>query len=338
MHSFFDPAFTVLHDRVLDFLVGSWDWYRLLVPMALSHHWRQLAIKKVVQRFSQDPEVIMVQDKEKPHLYDVTTRMKAGAGYLRVRHCELPKPNSAGEFVEGPKTDPHEVFRPDEARVKRFLGAKADKDELPPSHIGHYQEYKLESFDPKTQIFFILHKLLADPATGREVDPGVDLNQFQIASSAWFRPALDGKNSAAGLQLAARPDLCPSKRAALTAKVSQEKGGRLVQSNVSCMNGWSVDLTTQRLDKPDKMAPDDKRNFFWERSDPRFPPCYFMLDAIRLPLLDLLVPPFTAKDDLANPEDEDFGLAAYLRNFYLNKESDDELLLAKVHEAEGCVR
>lgn len=98
------------------------------------------------------------------------------------------------------------------------------------------------------------------------------------------------------------------------------------------------DLTTQRLDKPDKMAPDDKRNFFWERSDPRFPPCYFMLDAIRLPLLDLLVPPFTAKDDLANPEDEDFGLAAYLRNFYLNKESDDELLLAKVHEAEGCVR
>ncbi|GAA6056332.1 hypothetical protein NBRC10513_005632 [Rhodotorula toruloides] len=317
----------------------------------------------------------MVQDKEKPHLYDVTTRMKAGAGYLRVRHCELPKPNSAGEFVEGPKTDPHEVFRPDEARVKRFLGAKADKDELPPSHIGHYQEYKLCAWlyavsrgvltcstwfpqgvvrpkDPDVHFpphrlqflhspqcsFFILHKLLADPATGREVDPGVDLNQFQIASSAWFRPALDGKNSAAGLQLAARPDLCPSKRAALTAKVSQEKGGRLVQSNVSCMNGWSVDLTTQRLDKPDKMAPDDKRNFFWERSDPRFPPCYFMLDAIRLPLLDLLVPPFTAKDDLANPEDEDFGLAAYLRNFYLNKESDDELLLAKVHEAEGCVR
>lgn len=99
-----------------------------------------------------------------------------------------------------------------------------------------------------------------------------------------------------------------------------------------------TDLTTQRLDKPDRKAPDDNRNFFWERSDPRFPPCYFMLDAIRLPLIDLLVPPSTAKDDLAKLEGEEFGLAAYLRDFYINKDPDGELLLAKVHDAEGCLR
>lgn len=86
MHAFFDLAFTVLHDRVLDFLAErSWDLHRLLMPMALSRHWRQLATKKVVQRFSQEPEVKMVQDKDAPHLYDVTTRMKPDAGYIRVR-------------------------------------------------------------------------------------------------------------------------------------------------------------------------------------------------------------------------------------------------------------
>lgn len=104
----------------------------------------------------------------------------------QVKHCEIAKQDLAADFVEGPLTDPREVFRPDEERVKRFLGVKPDKDELPPSNVGRYQEYRMcvrlanisksvlilrtnfrrKSFDPKTQIcsfelagasIFILH-------------------------------------------------------------------------------------------------------------------------------------------------------------------------------------
>lgn len=106
------------------------------------------------------------------------------------------------------------------------------------------------SFDPKTHICTfegafdydcLEYALFVEPSTGREwgCPDGVPC-VFQAASNYWFRPALDGKHSQAGLQVAASTDLYPARTPAIWPKAPQERGGKLEQPGFRCWNGWTA--------------------------------------------------------------------------------------------------
>lgn len=63
---------------------------------------------------------------------------------------------------------------------------------------------------------------------------------FQAASSMWFRPALDGRNSCFGFQVAAHPDLHPSRTAVLLPKTAKGRGEVRVVKNGRMTNGWKA--------------------------------------------------------------------------------------------------
>ncbi|BGO97981.1 Proteophosphoglycan ppg4 [Rhodotorula toruloides ATCC 204091] len=348
MHAFFDPAFTVLHDRVLDFLVGGWDWYRLLAAMGVNQHFRRLARDKLVKHFSQKPKLYLRPGVGDPDEVELEARIPIGAGFVRLQQCECPHSDFGPSC---PVNDPRSLFAIDMKELDRLamadMGETLDEDEGmfdKPERMDFY----MTSFDPKTNMCtfkpgggspVLLYHLYCDPLSGEEWGccdawPAV----FQLASTAWFMPALDGKNSHAGLKLAARPDLQPARQPAMWPKASQEKGGRKEQHKYRCENGWIADLTTQRLDKPDKPNPDDKRAFFAKDYDPEAPPCLLMVDSLRLPLIDLLIPPLTAKDDVDPLHYEEFPVEEYIKEYYEEgKEWAMERTLAEMHDAAGCV-
>ncbi|BGO89878.1 hypothetical protein NBRC10512_005649 [Rhodotorula toruloides] len=349
MHAFFDPAFTVLHDRVLDFVVGSWDWYRLLAVMGVNQHFRRLARDKLVKHFSQRPKLYLRPGVGDPDEVDVEARIPIGAGLVRLQQCEYPHSDFGPSCAVN---DPRELFAIDMDEMARVMSAdmlgKEYEEEEEETWKPERMDFYMTSFDLKTSMCTfkpgggspgLLYHLSCDPESGEEWGccdawPAV----FQFASTACFAPAHDGKNSHAGLKLAARPDMHPARQPAMWPQAAQEKGGRKEQHKYRCENGWIADLTTQRLDKPDKPNPDDKRAFFAKDYNPEASPCLLMVDSLRVPLVDLVLPPLTAKDDIEPNYYPDFSVEEYVKEYYdERKDWAMESVLAEMHDAAGCV-
>lgn len=109
-------------------------------------------------------------------------------------------------------------------------------------------------FDPTTRIctftpvdrrtngvFGFPMSLFTDRTNGR-IPVGCDSLPpvFQLVSSHWFRPALDGQNSFFGLQLAARPELHPSRHPVFWPKAAEQRGEVFIDREHRCTNGWVV--------------------------------------------------------------------------------------------------
>ncbi|BGO89877.1 hypothetical protein NBRC10512_005648 [Rhodotorula toruloides] len=297
MHRFFDPALAPLHARVLDFLTTDFNHASLLVTLQLNRHFRQLSIDRIVRIFSQKPVKSDPPSVSKPYTPEV------GGGFIRIRQCDHPDPDFGPSL---PINDPRELFR-----IK------------PRMEVSPSLNLFMTSFDPKTHICTfegafdydcLEYALFVEPSTGREwgCPDGVPC-VFQAASNYWFRPALDGKHSQAGLQVAASTDLYPARTPAIWPKAPQERGGKLEQPGFRCWNGWTADIITHRLDEPGKVGPIERY------SD--WPKCLLIFEKLYVPLIDLLVPPMTAADDLPvdfGEELDEAELDAYIDEDYDN--------------------
>ncbi|GEM11748.1 hypothetical protein Rt10032_c16g5765 [Rhodotorula toruloides] len=119
-------------------------------------------------------------------------------------------------------------------------------------------------------------------------------------------------------------------------KVSQKRAGRLEQLDFRCKNGWICALTTQRFDKPNDEQPNGGDP---SASDEELetPPCLLMVDELRTPLLDLLIPPTLAKDDREGSY-RAVELDNYVDEFYENQdlhESEVQRLIPEMHQCQG---
>ncbi|BGP30364.1 hypothetical protein JCM10296v2_002118 [Rhodotorula toruloides] len=121
-----------------------------------------------------------------------------------------------------------------------------------------------------------------------------------------------------GSRVAASTELYPARTPAIWPKAPQERGGKLEQPGFRCWNGWtagmfSAHIITHRLDEPGKVGP-IKRYSNW-------PKCLLVFEKLYVPLIDLLVRPMTAADDLPvdfGEELDEAELDAYIDGDYDN--------------------
>ncbi|BGP46346.1 hypothetical protein JCM10450v2_002188 [Rhodotorula kratochvilovae] len=297
MHRFWQPAFSVLHDCVLDYLSEP-TVHEILPLLRLNRHLRKLVLEKLVRVFRHVPTV----DKS--------------WSFIKIRACSRAEDDGG----DGPTTataDPRHMFFPEQSVVVEFFGGGGD---------GEVPENQADPEDGSTIMLYMTHH---DPTTHLctfEALPDHDgigfflptiedigrYNEmcgsgpavFQAASNYWFRPALDGKNSVSGLQLAARPDLQPSRTPALAPEVSDEPGGTLEETEYRCANGWIAHYLIKRYDEEDDIL-----------GEKGMATTIFTLKSLRVPLLDLFIPPTTAKDDLTGAF-ERYPLERYLKEQY----------------------
>lgn len=101
----------------------------------------------------------------------------------------------------------------------------------------------------------------------------------------------------------------------------------------------AADLTTRRLDKPDKVKA-GADPIFAEDYDSESPLCILKVNSLQLPLIDLVIPPLTAKDDIDPDYYEDFSVEDYVKEYYDDVKYKDwamEEVLAEIHDATGCL-
>ncbi|GAA6054197.1 hypothetical protein JCM3770_002828 [Rhodotorula araucariae] len=265
MHAFWQPGFTSLHELVLDHLAQP-SIHEILPLVALNRHLRALVLQRLVSVFRQVPTV--------------------GAS-------SFPDDATLGDFFGGGGGDVSEDYEPREEPEHVVL------------YMTHYEpSTRVCTFEPLPHhdgIGLLLPTIESIEAFTDMCSSGPFV--FQAASNYWFRPALDGKNSVSGLQLAARPDLQPSRTPAFECEISDEPGGTFEDREYRCANGWFAHYITTRYDTAEALYAD---------LDLGMAPTIFTFKSLRVPLLELFMPPTTAKDDLTGAFAR-YPLARYLK-------------------------
>ncbi|BGP23074.1 hypothetical protein JCM10295v2_001967 [Rhodotorula toruloides] len=130
-----------------------------------------------------------------------------------------------------------------------------------------------------------------------ETSMGRERGCCNAASNYWFRHALDGKHSRAGLGVAIDADPYPARTPAIWPNAPQERGGKLELPGFAAgTGGRPVNIIiTHRHDEPGEVGPIERY------SD--WPNCLLVFEKFYVPLIDLLVSRRTAADDIT----VDFG-------------------------------
>ncbi|GAA5915152.1 hypothetical protein JCM8208_002152 [Rhodotorula glutinis] len=338
MHRFFEPGFSLLHDLVLDALYNP-TVHGILPLLRLNRYWRQLVTARLVRildKKSDDSD--MVQDPEDESSF---LDMRLGKAFLKVRKG-VPTEDEYMPFDID--NDPRALFEVNWNVVIETHGA--DLQDLLDPDTGSADEDKqpdlkltMARYDPDTRsctflpvppFRFIDHKyppeLDSDDDDNNSlycegIGPSHADPVFVVASTYWFRPALDGRNSHKGLQLAARPDLHPSIEPILRPTVGEKPGERHVDRAFKCSNGWIAHYSTHRLGKPHARSKYVR----------------FVLYSVTVPLLDFFVPPTSAKADVYIDDETNEPVSFTDEHFALRGDSESliELEDAKMQVAVG---
>ncbi|GAA5911721.1 hypothetical protein JCM6882_006954 [Rhodosporidiobolus microsporus] len=270
MHRFWQPANVLLHSMLFSHLTHGTTIHALIPLLGVNKHLRRQVERKLVAVF------------RNTRAYRTGNRAGTvdGEGFLRIEE---------GEWG-------HSDFGPVSARNDpRWLFSNQPRPWDDPSLL-----LLLSHYDPATTICTFKPANPNDTSLqfGRDVDSrtGVPLSHcdgsspvFIGGSSMWFKPGLPqhGRKRFAGLVLATKPWRHASRTPLMIPEVSEYRGGAVKDARYRCANGWEANITTKRL----KL----RRQF---QDGDEIVQVKLIVELIKVPLVQLFIPPTTSKDDI----------------------------------------
>ncbi|BGP14175.1 hypothetical protein JCM10213_002474 [Rhodosporidiobolus nylandii] len=345
MHRFFDPVFEQLHKEVIGYLARP-TIHGAFALGGVNNHFRRLVLARQLASLRQKGKLVR-RKGEKEVIPPV------GGTYIKASPFLLPPSRNGAltclsssqihqggdPFDEGvsiPCNDPRELFELDTRCFEEDIDDEFEPGRREPLYLfmsAYDPSTGMCTFKPPKDAATLDYMISCDPeGDGEEWGccdqvPGI----FQAASSGWFRPARkeELKFSHAGLVLAGKDAVQPSRVPVMWPKASQDRGGVCEQKGLRFVNGWKADVVTSRFDKNFRPSGDNFEDM-WVR-------VRLKIRRLHLPLIDAFLPPTTAKDDLDRNYTE-MTLAKYIEDDYKKKGSEEQMkedFCAQVFEHAG---